>query len=357
MKSHEFDKFLRDHKMDVESVTSPAFDLPTLIESWSSKNSKTQTQTTKLHDIKSFEEYFDNSKKFESTTLNVTKMDNLKSLTTAPVERRTMKLVVKPRPLLLSRNIPIKRKRIIDDFDRYKRYSEGNKLHPRNFASFRSHKTTEGNYYGMFKKKMKLFEKKATEPERQTDVLAVDPRNKEVEITIINFDDIDKMSTTIKAYESYSLPQIKKEDSTYDEITERSEITESSEMTTLETTAKTVEYYSPKEVPDAMHNELLYKDIFKERTVTESTTTESTTPLDFEKNTEYVEPTTTVQTTVSVNSKLRYPFDFLNKIPHMKNMDLPKRVHISSHHYKYDIFFNEDKTTPKTGYGGCKYPY
>ncbi|CAH1642874.1 unnamed protein product [Spodoptera littoralis] len=353
MKSNEFNKFLKEHMMDVESVTSPTLELPTFNNKWVTRPHKYPTSTA----LKS------QAAVTKASVQKLAKIDSLKKLNSELLKsiNYTSQLMVKAKPADHHQPSPrpqanSKKDSFVDDFDRQKRYSEVSKV-PR-VASVKTDKVThEANYYNMIKKKMKerLFEKKGTPAERPSlETVTLDPRNKEVEITIINFDDIEKL-TTPQTYETYALPAIKKEDSNLMTIPPYSTELDKTTMTTPPPTTSTTEFGSKFDfgVKDEMHNGLLYKDIFREHDKTTTTSTEFSTQ-DSKSTTEYVDPS--MNETPST-TKIRYPFEkipqlypnILGKMPHVKNFNAaPKRVQISSHHYKYDIFYDDTRKIMKS---------
>ncbi|CAD0206707.1 unnamed protein product [Chrysodeixis includens] len=354
MSSNDFNKFLKDHKMDVESVTAPMFEVPTFVGAWaqkpftrpSGKQPSIKGQgTTPENKKKEPPNYHNNMKALKpdalklvmSATPTLIDVDNMKL---TALNYKHIAPVVTTRVVLPNRSL---RHDIFEDFDRYKRFSELYKYNPYNLITGRSVRTTP-NYYKLLKSKIKLFDKKSPLPPPQrrltTDSFTIDPRNKEVEITIINFDDIDKMTTNCQAYELFTVaPLMKKDDG-------------------LSSYAKTetANEYKTSESSDSVNNELLYKDIFKDSCTT--TTTTEFTPADFLKNTDYSMPTASL---VPGSTKIRNPFEYINKLPAGK-MNMPKRVQISSHHYKYDIFYNDDRknkgkvSRPKLSPMGAKLP-
>ncbi|KAJ8704427.1 hypothetical protein PYW07_011615 [Mythimna separata] len=240
-----------------------------------------------------------------------------------------------------------------DDFERYKRYSEVKLL--RNTAE-PPQGAEEANYYNIFKKKMKerLFEKKATAT-APVDPASIpsDPQNKEVEITIINFDDIEKITSQLP-FETFAIPAPRR-----DEVGTYTDLADLSNM--IKTKSKTITTPKPIELTqkeDNMHNELLYKDIFNEH-ANEANTKKyfSEDKIKVTKTTDYVNSISNEEPTSGDGDKMRFPFEkmpmypnILSKVPtHRKNFNsIPKRVHISSHHYKYDIFYDDLKSTRKT---------
>ncbi|XP_063898088.1 uncharacterized protein LOC110376175 isoform X2 [Helicoverpa armigera] len=349
MKSQDFNNFLKENKMDVESVTSPMIELPRILEKWTSTHSRHfEQEAIPVHTTKANTTL---STKRVQLTQKLAKLAKIHDTKTIDKSMKfTDKLMVKPMSVS-PQKFPTTRKKAknpyFDDFDRCKRYSQLNK-----FVRFAT-TTPEFNYYNIIKKKMRgrLFEKKAPDAIEKptTDMFTVDPHSKEVEITIINFDDIDKI-TPAQMYENFAIASKKEEDVAV-EYPERTEV--SSEIPLKELTYG-IKDFIPKE---EMHNELLYKDIFKEQT---SSTTTEFTARDCSKSTEYIDHSLNDMPSAAQH-KLRYPFDkmpqiypnILGKIPHHpKNFNVPKRVHISSHHYKYDIFY--DDNSKKTMKGGIE---
>lgn len=360
MKPNEFNKFLKEHMMDVETVTSPTLELPTFNDNWATRAHKrpTSPHSTNMKPRVSVT---------KASVRKLAKIDSLKKMNSELLKsiNYTNQLMVKAKPSPRPQ-ANIKKQSFdddsIDEFDRHKRYSEISKV-PRVASEKPDKAVPEDNYYyNLIKKKMKerLFEKKGTQAEHAShhDTVTVGPQNKEVEITIINFDDIEKL-TTAQTYETYALPSYKKEDNVmtmppYTGLTEKPETTVASPPTTPE--------IAPKfdfAVKDEMHNGLLYKDIFRERDKTTTTSTEFSTQ-ESKSTTEYVDPS--MNETPST-AKIRYPFEkipqlypnILGKMPHVKNFNAaPKRVQISSHHYKYDIFYDDNRKIVKSGFD-CKY--
>ncbi|KAH9628331.1 hypothetical protein HF086_015602 [Spodoptera exigua] len=353
MKSDEFNKFLKEHMMDVESVTSPTLELPTFNDNWTTREHKHSTSSLYNIAMKPLKK----PPVTKSNPRNIVKIADLKKMNNELMKsiNYTSQLLMKTSPAQRPQSNS-KANSFEDDFERQKRFSEVSKM-PR-LASDKSDKVNqEANYYKIIKKKMKerLFEKKGTPAEHPSSGTAsFNPRNKEVEITIINFDDIENITTT-PAYETYTMPVFKKEE-TFNMPTYTTELTERTDTTISSTTTE----YTPKfefTAKDEMHNGLLYKDIFNEHDQTTTTSTDFTT-LEGKSTTEYVDPSLNEPPSTAMN-KIRYPFDkipqmypsILDGIPHVKNFNSPpKRVHISSHHYKYDIFYDDNKKIVKSGF-------
>lgn len=368
MKSHDFHKFLKEHAMDVDSVTAPIIELPTLIDNWTKhKNNKwgkpngiiiaTTAETATIPEswdtpptCVAAENSEPTPPELKSSSQSSTSIEKDLTSTIESITKavgKSVKFTTDPLKKPVTSIKSNKKNKISgfsnydwnEDFDRYKR-----------FNAPKLPVTQEAKYYSMFKKKVKdkLFEKKSTEQQlverAMTNTVSVDPQNKEVEITIINFDDIDKL-TTGQPFDSFVTPK-KDEMRTFTDL---------NEMVTPETTPKRKAMQK-----EDIHNGLLYKDIFKEQTSTPRVKEYSNT--DLTKSTEYVDTLPSRDGPIATSNKLRFPFDkvpvypnVFNKIPHGKHMNnVPRRVHITSHHYKYDIFYDDIKKSGKhSGVEGC----
>ena len=351
MKSNDFHKFLNEHDMGVDFVTAPMLDLPTLIDSWSTqkKNNKWSKQSgiviAATAETATIPENWDTpstmssketgktdkaKSKSSETTIGADVTSKIESITNSKASSKnanhTNSISKKPESLSYEDNWG-------DELFRFKRFSS------RRFAT---KPTPEGKYYSIFKKKVKnrLFEKKAPgKVERPTTTVSLAPQNKEVEITIINFDDIDKM-TTRQPFDTFLVPK-------------KDEATTFTEVIDTVTTEATVKAKSTIQKIEDLHNGLLYKDIFEERTT--GTPIREYSNTDLTKSTEYIDPLPVRDSPTITSTKVRLPFEkvpvypnIFNKLPHVKNFNnLPSRVHITSHHYKYDIFYDDIKKTGK----------
>lgn len=239
-----------------------------------------------------------------------------------------------------------------DEFDRYKRFKDIQELKlPIKMTPDNVNKATtqELNYYSIFKNKMKhkLFVKKATGPldSLTTDApFTAETCKKDVEITVINFDDIENL-TSHESSDTFESPTL-----TRNEIGTFANYGVTI-MPTIPDNAIISSKLSHKE--KGIHNGLLYKDALKDLT----------------KSTQYGDPivndgpATIHSNNIPINQytleKIPIDANVLRKMSHTKQKNFnngPKRVHISSHHYKYDVFYDDIKRPEKIlASEGCGY--
>lgn len=304
MRMNDFEKFLKDNQLDVQSVTTPLMSLPNLINIVSKPEVPAKMKNKKIEsDV-------------ETSTYKIQKMN---TATTETINNKKLVDDAIRGVILTSRSFnhnfrtekstSQRYSKELDD-KRRKRYSE---LLNERFFTFEPFRKKAKN--GKVKKKIKLFDKKLsqspTEMAFTIPTMNTNEMQNEVELTIINMNDEDQNSNNryiAQPQKQHKKVKTNKAKQMTTRQTEPTAITNSNIATT------------GTEFMQRVHNNLLFKDKY---TKTTDNLEDNVVTEDFSKTTFHP----------MINNQL------FSKL-HPKHA--PKRVRISSHSYKYDIIYNNE---------------
>ncbi|XP_063835625.1 uncharacterized protein LOC135084814 [Ostrinia nubilalis] len=320
MRMNDFEKFLKENQLDVQSVTTPLVGMPQFVVN---KSPKKVTEWKKSH-TKSNKPVLKDKAKLEKPA-HLTTIYPIGVLYNNKVASES-----KSYDEFTIKNIYAEKSKNTDDKQKRKRFSELRNERFFTFEPFRKMSKVE-----KVKKKIKFFDKKATPsttqyPDVHYTVIAPhndDDMQSDVELTIINMNDIDR------GYNNNKQCKCKPDEKRRTEIPTHATTKHFTDKKHSKTkTTKASNDAANHAFVQKIHNNLLYNQKHKDKNEKIPKTSVLDTTPNFENNV----------ITDDISTTTFHPMIDHELFKNLNAKNPPKRVRISSHSYKYDIIYNNE---------------